>query len=102
MERRNAPGITGGIMLQTINPKAYAVNTTFFSGFGFWPESLAIELAIKFAIMNALWVCVHFLWLWAGVTLHRLDLPDRVQFAINVAMAVSMLIVVVLAVIAQQ
>ena len=89
-------------MLQAINPKAYAVNTAFFSGFAFMPDNLAMELAVKFAVMNALWVCIHFLWLWAGVTLHRLDLPKRTQFAINVAMALSMLAVVALAVIAQR
>ena len=102
IERQSAPGIIGGLMLQAINPKAYAVNTAFFSGFAFMPDNLVMELVIKFAIMNALWICIHFLWLWAGVTLHRLDLPKRTQFAINVAMALSMLAVVALAVIAQQ
>jgi threonine/homoserine/homoserine lactone efflux protein len=102
IERQSAPGIIGGLMLQAINPKAYAVNTAFFSGFAFMPDNLVMELAIKFAIMNAIWICIHFLWLWAGVTLHRLDLPKRTQFAINVAMALSMLAVVALAVIAQQ
>jgi threonine/homoserine/homoserine lactone efflux protein len=102
IQRQSAPGVVGGLMLQVINPKAYAVNTAFFSGFGFMPGDLVMELVIKFAIMNALWICIHFLWLWAGVTLHRLDLPKRTQFAINVAMALSMLAVVALAVFAQQ
>lgn len=102
IQRQSSPGIAGGLMLQIINPKAYAVNTAFFSGFGFMPGDLVMELAIKFAIMNALWICIHFLWLWAGVTLHRLDLPKRTQFAINVVMALSMLAVVALAVIAQR
>ena len=34
-----APGITGGIMLQAINPKAYVVNTSFFTGFAIWPDN---------------------------------------------------------------
>ncbi len=102
IQRQSAPGIAGGLMLQAINPKAYAVNTAFFSGFAFMPDNLVTELAIKFAIMNAIWICIHFLWLWAGVTLHRLDLPKRTQFAINVAMALSMLAVVGLAVLAQR
>tara|TARA_Y100000813_G_scaffold127133_1_gene91441 strand:- start:643 stop:1122 length:480 start_codon:yes stop_codon:yes gene_type:complete len=102
ISRQKPPGVTGGLMLQAINPKAYAVNTTFFSGFGFMPEDMVMELAIKFAIMNAIWVAIHFLWLWAGVTLHRLDLPKRTQFLINMGMAASMLVVVALAVWAQQ
>ena len=33
------PGIHNGILLQTINPKAYAVNTTLFSGWSFYAEN---------------------------------------------------------------
>jgi threonine/homoserine/homoserine lactone efflux protein len=95
------PGIGGGIALQAINPKAYAVNTTLFSGFEFYPDSLIVETALKFLIINAIWIPVHLLWLAAGVYLHRLDLSERAHFAINVFMAVSMLLVVALAAWAQ-
>jgi threonine/homoserine/homoserine lactone efflux protein len=95
------PGIVGGIALQAINPKAYAVNTTLFSGFEFYPDSLIVETALKFLIINAIWIPVHLLWLAAGVYLHRLDLSERAHFAINVFMAVSMLLVVALAAWAQ-
>lgn len=95
-----APGVTSGILLQAINPKAYAVNTTFFSGFAFWPESIAVETAIKLVIMNAIWIPIHALWLGAGVTVQKLDLSPRVQFAVNIIMALSMLAVVALAALA--
>jgi threonine/homoserine/homoserine lactone efflux protein len=96
IEARKAPGFLNGVALQAINPKAYAVNTALFSGFAFWPESLLAETAMKFLILNIIWVPVHLAWLFAGVTLRRLDLPSHVQFAINVAMALSMLAVVAL------
>jgi threonine/homoserine/homoserine lactone efflux protein len=107
IEARKAPGFLNGVALQAINPKAYAVNTALFSGFAFWPESLLAETAMKFLILNTetamkflilniIWVPVHLAWLFAGVTLRRLDLPSHVQFAINVAMALSMLAVVAL------
>ena len=96
-----APGFWNGVMLQAINPKAYAVNTAFFSGFSFLPESLLTETAIKLVIINAIWVPIHILWLTGGVILQRLDLPGRIHFAINIAMALSMLAVVALAVFAQ-
>ena len=96
-----APGFWNGVALQPINPKAYAVNTALFSGFAFMPEALAAETAIKFAVLNAIWIPIHLAWLWAGVTLRRLDLDPKVQRAINMAMAVSMLIVVAIAVAAQ-
>ena len=100
IEARRAPGFLNGVALQAINPKAYAVNTALFSGFAFWPESMVTETALKFLILNAIWIPVHLAWLAAGVTLRRLDLPRRAQFAINVAMALAMLAVVALAALA--
>jgi threonine/homoserine/homoserine lactone efflux protein len=97
IERTEPPGIRGGIFLQIINPKAYAVNTALFSGFAFMSDAPAIEMAIKLIILNTMWIGIHVLWLWVGVTLRRLDLPPRKQRAINIAMAVSMLVVVALA-----
>ncbi len=95
-----APGFMNGIALQAINPKAYAVNTALFSGFAFWPSNLLTETLLKFAILNAIWLPIHFLWLAAGVTVRRLELGQRTQFVINVVMAISMLAVVALAALA--
>ena len=100
IEAVKPPGVWGGITLQAINPKAYVVNTTLFTGFAFWPESLAGETLIKLLVINAIWIPIHFLWLAAGVWLHRLELPARVQFRINLGMALSMLAVVALAALA--
>ncbi|MGI9481184.1 MAG: LysE family translocator [Hyphomicrobiales bacterium] len=97
IEASRPPGMLGGVLLQAINPKAYAVNTTLFTGFAFWPGNLMAETIIKFAIINAIWIPIHLLWMMAGVWLKRLDLPHRTQFAINIFMAVAMLAVVALA-----
>lgn len=96
-----APGFWNGLALQPINPKAYAVNTAFFSGFAFMPGSLVAETAVKLLIMNAIWIPIHLAWLWAGVTLRRLDLAPGVQRTINIGMAAAMLAVVAIAVAAQ-
>ena len=97
MERAQPPGVLGGILLQAVNPKAYAVNTALFTGFGFMPQALGLEIGIKFLILNAIWIPIHFGWLWLGITLRRMNLPTRTQRIINVAMAASMLLVVALA-----
>ena len=97
IERQSPPGVFGGIALQAINPKAYAVNTALFTGFGFMPDNYPVEIALKFVIVNAIWIPIHFAWLWLGITLRRMNLPHRTQRAINVAMALSMLLVVALA-----
>jgi threonine/homoserine/homoserine lactone efflux protein len=100
IERREPPGIGGGLVLQAINPKCYAVNTTFFSGFAFFPDSVLLEIVIKFAIINVIWIPIHFLWLAAGISIRKLQLPSRIQFTVNILMALSMLLVVALAALA--
>ena len=96
-EARSAPGVKAGIALQLINPKAYVVNTVMFSGFAFMPASLLLENALKFLLINAIWIPIHLLWLAAGVGLHRLALAPRVQRVINIAMALALLAAVALA-----
>ena len=97
IEAAKAPGFVNGVLLQFINPKAYAVNTTLFFGFPFLTDAPAWEVALKFLIINAIWIPVHLIWLRAGVSLKRLNLAPRIQRAINIAMALSLLAVVGLA-----
>lgn len=89
-----APGFWAGVALQTLNPKAYAIITTLLTGFAFWPESLVTETAIKLLVFNSISVPIHFAWLYVGITFHRLNLAPKVQRRINVLMAISMLLVV--------
>ncbi len=91
------PGIRDGLLLQAINPKAYVVNTTLFSGFAFLPSNYAAEVALKFVIMNVIWVSLHFLWLWVGSQIKAMKLASSTQRIINVFMACAMLAVVGLA-----
>ena len=92
------PGLRAGVLLQLINPKAYAVNLTWFSGFVLLPESLLLETLLKFLIINLVWIPIHLLWLLAGSSINQLDLSPRSHFIINAAMATTMLAVVALAI----
>ncbi len=98
IEARSEPGVMAGILLQPINPKAYAVNTTLFTGFSIHPEAFWIEVLWKLVLLNAVWIPIHVGWVWFGGALKRLDLPERSQRRINYVMALSMLIVVGLAI----
>ncbi|WP_146346783.1 LysE family translocator [Phaeobacter marinintestinus] len=98
VEAKAPPGVPTGLMLQIINPKAYAVNTALFSGFAFYPDSLLVETVTKLLVFNAIWIPIHLVWLYAGVVLHRLDLGEAAHRRINMAMALAMLGVVVLAI----
>jgi len=92
------PGLRAGLLLQLINPKAYAVNLTWFSGFVLLPQSLWLETLLKFLIINLIWIPIHLLWLMAGNSVNQLDLSPRTHFIINAGMATAMLVVVALAV----
>ena len=92
----SAPGFGAGLMLQFINPKAYAVNTTLFSSFAFYPDSFAVETGLKLIIMNMVWLTLHLAWLYAGVKVNHLDLSAPIQRRINLAMAGCLLAVVAL------
>ncbi|MDJ0628193.1 MAG: LysE family translocator [Rhodobacter sp.] len=97
IEAQRKPGVMAGLLLQPINPKAYVVNTTLFSGFVMFPDAYWTEVAVKLVVLNLIWIPIHLAWLYAGVMLERLDLPARTHRAINVAMALAMLGVVALA-----
>ncbi len=97
IDARKDPGVIDGILLQVINPKAYVVNTTLFSGYAFMADSLLLETITKFVIINAIWIPIHLMWLAAGIHLKRLALTAGTQRVINTVMALSMLVVVALA-----
>ena len=97
IEARREPGVMAGALLQPINPKAYVVNTTLFSGFPFFPDAYWSEVALKLLLLHLIWIPIHLVWLYAGVMLERLQLPDRTQRRINMVMAIAMLAVVALA-----
>ena len=97
VEAKTAPGVLGGVLLQVINPKAYAVNTSLIMGFDYAPGAFLFEMVSKAVIINLIWVPIHLVWLYAGVALHRLNLPQARQRQINGLMALSMLGVVALA-----
>ena len=90
-------GFANGVALQIINPKAYAVFTTLFTGFAFYPANATLEAVVKAVIFTSISVPVHVLWLYAGDTLKKLALSAGATRAINMAMAAAMLAVVALA-----
>ena len=92
------PGLGTGTTIQLINPKAYAVHITLFSGFAFYPNDFFIETAVKLLIANVIWILIHFFWLYLGVKINQLELPEKVQRNINVFMAICLLAVVGLSV----
>ena len=98
IEMLKAPGFVAGMSLQFINPKAYAVHTTFFTGFAFYPGSFAVEMSVKLMIIVPTWLLLHTLWLYSGYRLHELQLSSKVQKWINILMALCLCVVISLSV----
>ena len=86
-------GFMNGLVLQFINPKAYVVGATLFSGFTFMPDTPVVEVVVKLLLFNAIWVPVHLIWLGVGGKLGSMNLNQRTGRVINIGMAISLLVV---------
>lgn len=91
------PGLAGGVVPQLANPKWHAVNLSLFSVFPLSGFGTGAENAEKLAIVNAVWLPVHFAWLAGDDALSRIELGSGSRRALNLGMAAAMLAAVVLA-----
>ena len=96
LKSQDIPGITHGVMLQLINPKAYVVNLTFYSGFAFYPADFILEILIKIVITNLIWIPIHLIWLYAGVLFYELPLSKTTKNTVKYLMGISLILVVIL------
>ena len=85
---RRAPTFTGGLLLSLINPKGYAAMAALYSGFVLVHDRLALDVAVKMAVLVLIITAVNVAWLFAGAALTRLFREPRTNRAINVAFAV--------------
>ena len=93
----NPPNILDAITLQLVNPKVYTVHMALFSGFAYFPGDLFLETLTKFVIINLISAPIHLIWLFAGLSLHKINLSTRSQIILNIVMSISMLSAVGLA-----
>lgn len=98
IQQQAAPGIKYGIVFQIINPKAYVVNTTLFTGLPIFTEGGPTEIALKFVIVNAIWIPIHLVWMAFGISFKQMNLSPLIQRIVSVLMGISLLVVVGLAI----
>ena len=96
LKSQSIPGIKHGIILQLINPKAYIVNLSFYSGFAFYPSNFLIEILLKLLISNLIWIPIHLIWLYAGVLFYELPLSKTFKNIVRYFMGISLILVVIL------
>ena len=95
--QRRAPTFVAGLALSLVNPKGYAAMAALYSGFALVPDRLALDIAVKMAVLTLIIVAVNVAWLLAGAALTRFFREPRSNRAINVAFAVLLVASVVLA-----
>ena len=97
MASRRPPGFATGFLLSLVNPKGYAAMAALYSGFVLEQARVALDIALKMALLLAIMVVVNVAWLTAGASLSKLFRRPRTNRAINVAFAVLLVLSVLLA-----
>ena len=91
-----APKLYEGIFLQFVNPKAYLVQGHLFVVLSLGINSYNAEIITKFIIVNSIWIPIHLLWLWLGISLKKWSLASKKQTFVNRAMGLALFAVVIL------
>ena len=91
-----APKLYEGIFLQFVNPKAYVVQGHLFVVLSLGINSYNAEIITKFIIVNSIWIPIHLLWLWLGISLKKWSLASKRQTFVNRAMGLALFAVVIL------
>lgn len=91
-----APRLYEGIFLQFVNPKAYVVQGHLFVVLSLGLASFNTEIIVKFIIVNSIWIPIHLLWLWLGISLKKWSLAVNKQVWVNRGMGLALFAVVIL------
>ena len=91
-----APRLYEGIFLQFVNPKAYVVQGHLFVVLSLGMASYSNEIIVKFIIVNSIWIPIHLLWLWLGISLKKWSLAVNKQIWVNRGMGLALFVVVIL------
>ena len=91
-----APRLYEGIFLQFVNPKAYVVQGHLFVVLSLGLASFNTEIIVKFIIVNSIWIPIHLLWLWLGISLKKWSLAVNKQIWVNRGMGLALFAVVAL------
>ena len=95
-ETSKAPKLYEGIFLQFVNPKAYVVQGHLFVVLSLGMISYNTEILTKFLIVNSIWIPIHILWLWLGISLKKWSLASNKQVWVNRGMGLALFSVVIL------
>ncbi len=90
-EKKRRFSLTDGVIIQLVNPKAYAVGLALFSGFPLATDSILSEIQVKLIIVNSIFAPAYFLWLLLGEFLHARLAVTKCNRTINGSLAMLMI-----------
>jgi len=85
------PTFPAGFLLSLVNPKGYAAMAALFSGFILIRERIALDAAVKIAVLVVIIVAVDIAWLIAGAAMTALFKDPRMNRVVNVSFAVLLI-----------
>ncbi|HEX6121102.1 MAG TPA: LysE family transporter [Dongiaceae bacterium] len=85
------PTFPAGLLLSLVNPKGYAAMAALFSGFILIRERIALDAAVKIAVLVVIIVAVDIAWLIAGAAMTALFKDPRMNRIVNVGFAVLLI-----------
>lgn len=94
-----APSFAGGLVLAVANPKAYLAIAAVFAANGLNLGSPAAEAMAKIAVLTAMIVAIHLVWLGAGVSLSRLLHNPTGSRIVNVLFAAVLIATTLMAIV---
>ena len=87
-----APAFAGGFLLACANPKAYLAIAAVYAGATIFADDGALDAIVKTALLCAMIVIIHLVWLLAGASLSRV-LRDPVSSRfVNVVLAAALVV----------
>jgi threonine/homoserine/homoserine lactone efflux protein len=96
--QRQPPSFAGGLALSLVNPKGYAAMAALFSGFVLLSGRVALDAALKIAVLTVVITAVNIAWLMSGALMTRWFRDPRSNRIINVVFALLLLASVPLAI----
>ena len=94
----SAPAFAGGFLLAIANPKAYFAIAAVFVGSTLISNAPAADATLKIVLMTAMIVAIHLVWLLVGASLARMLRQPTISRAVNVTLAVLLVVSAVMAV----
>ena len=87
-----APSFPSGLLLALANPKTYLAIAAVFAGATLVPQSQPIDALAKIAVLSAMIVVIHFVWLMAGASLARVLRDPLYARLVNLVLAALLVV----------